>query len=208
MKEEHVEEIEILESIYPEEIEKTSDNSITVHLQLEGEADQGIIIEIEFVDDYPDTVIPGIKIYPDDSDPTVNKGDKYSYKITAKDCVALKNQAVDIAEENLGMPSVFTIVSSIKENAEMLYESQIKHMELERLKKLELEEAKEQEKFKGTPVTKESFEEWRRKFRAEKGLDKPKERINGRYTGREIFDKGLYKEGDESDAEEEEAQED
>jgi len=75
-------------------------------------------------------------------------------------------------------------------------------MEVERLKKLEIEEAKEQEKFKGTPVTKESFNAWRLKFRAEMGLDKEKERINGRYTGREIFDKGLYKEEDEEEEEE------
>ena len=202
MKEEQLEEIEILESIYPDEIERINEESISILINLECEADQGLIVEVEFPEDYPESVIPVIKISPDDTDPTIGKGEKYSYKLTNKDCSDLRNQAIEIAEENLGMPSIFTIVSAIKENAESLYEARIRSMEVERLKKLEIEEAKEQEKFKGTPVTKESFNAWRLKFRAEMGLDKEKERINGRYTGREIFDKGLYKEEDEEEEEE------
>lgn len=202
MKEEQIEEVEILESIYPEELTRVGDSAVAVHLLLEGDADQGVVVEVEFPDAYPEAAVPLVRVSPDDSDPTAKKGDKYSYKLTAQDCTTLAGQAAEVAEENLGLPSVFTIVSAIKENAELLYESAVKQMELERLRLLELEEEKEQQKFRGTPVTKESFAAWRQRFRAEMGLDKPKERISGRYTGREIFLKGLYKEDDEDDEEE------
>lgn len=70
-------------------------------------------------------------------------------------------------EENLGMAMVFTLVTTIKEAAEQLIQARADAKEKAREEVLRQEEEKEMAKFKGTPVTRETFMAWREEFRAE-----------------------------------------
>lgn len=194
MNDEQKEELEILESIYPEELEIINEDSFIIHINIETEPAKTLLAEFKYPPEYPEC-IPILKLSIDTQPPLLER--KFSYNFNVADIEQIRAAAVEVAEESVGMPSVFSITSFIKERAEEMYEFKIKEMETQRLKELSLEEEKEQAKFKGTKVTKDSFNEWRAKFRAELGLDKPKERINGRYTGKEIFAMGLYKEDDE-----------
>lgn len=211
-KEDQAEEIEILQSIYPEELEVHDETSFSIHLRLETEAPRQLLIDFDYPETYPEETTPGISItvelteeeeYEEGRQAEEEQEDtnepKFTYAFTKADCVQLVAQAKEIAEENLGIPSVFTLVSQIKELAEELYDTRIRDQEAERLRLLSIEEEKEQAKFRGTPVTKASFTEWRTKFRAEMGWDKPKERPFGRFTGREIFEKGMYTEEDDDE---------
>ncbi|SGZ40922.1 uncharacterized protein HGUI_03122 [Hanseniaspora guilliermondii] len=101
-----------------------------------------------------------------------------------------------------GTPMLFNIISYLKENFEAGLTKQLSNFDQihqEKLnKKLEIQNAK----FKGTPVTKENFAEWRSKFRKEMNLDqRDQERKKllhaGRLTGKEIFEKGLANEDHE-----------
>lgn len=105
------------------------------------------------------------------------------------------------AEENVGMPSVFSLASLLKDKAEELFADKLKHKEREREQELAAQEEKEQQKFRGTPVTPESFAEWRRKFRQEMKLEEaPKETtVSGKLTGKQIFERGLNKDEDDDD---------
>ncbi|GME77730.1 unnamed protein product [[Candida] boidinii] len=100
------------------------------------------------------------------------------------------------AEENIGMPSIFALASSLKDQGEQLFESKLKEIIKQRDLELIEKEKEEQKKFNGTEVTTESFNNWRNNFRKELKID---ERIHDRFksihqgklTGKEIFEKGL-----------------
>ena len=65
------------------------------------------------------------------------------------------------------MAMVFALVTTIKEAGEQLIQQ--RHDAIQQVKEEEMRLAEEQEmaKFKGTPVTRETFMGWRAKFRAE-----------------------------------------
>lgn len=97
------------------------------------------------------------------------------------------------AQESLGMPMVFTLASHVKECLDgwaTIEADKVRFEETERKRK---EEEEEMQKFRGTPVTKESFAAWKRRFDAEmhaakgamnaKATDK-----NKKLTGRQLFE--------------------
>lgn len=70
-------------------------------------------------------------------------------------------------EENMGMAMVFTLVSTVKDGAEMLIaERQQAEQAIKEVARAKAEE-EENRKFHGTPVTRETFLEWSRKFKEE-----------------------------------------
>ena len=121
-------------------------------------------------------------------------------ELNQKDCLSLDKILEASAEENIGMASVFTLASTLKEEAEAIVQGKFDAAEQERVKELLRQEAEEQKKFIGTPVTVESFNEWRRKFRDEFKLDE-KDHVHTVYdskgqpklTGREMFERGISK---------------
>ncbi|PRT55907.1 Protein GIR2 [Wickerhamiella sorbophila] len=208
MSEEQREEIDILESIYPDEIEIHSETSYSINLSLDTVPTRLLVVHVQYPRDYPE-VVPILDIAVGDHEQDSDEEEEqraveqpqFTYDFTSSDVAELKASAKETAEENLGMPSVFAIVSLIKDAAEQMYEDRIKDMELARMKELEIAEEKEQAKFRGTPVTAESFAAWRTKFRAEMGWDQKKERPNGRLSGKEIFERGVEEEADEEEDE-------
>lgn len=111
------------------------------------------------------------------------------------------------------MAMVFTLVSALKDAAELLIsERQQATQALKDVEAAKVEEA-ENAKFHGTAVTRESFLEWRGRFRQElederrrkeeeKEAEEKKKRVakeEKKFTGRELWEKGLAGKVEEDD---------
>jgi hypothetical protein len=146
---------------------------------------------------YPD-------IAPDLSLSTPPDASKYPHFDIQNDKIRLLSALEPTIEENLGMAMVFTLVSSLKEAAELLISE--RQAAAQALKDVEAAKAEEEEnaKFHGTAVTRASFMEWRERFRnemaeieerkrEEKELDDKKKRIKveDRFTGKQLWERGL-----------------
>lgn len=114
------------------------------------------------------------------------------------------------------MAMIFTLVSTLKDSAEQIILE--RQAEIQAGKDLEASKAQEEEdrKFHGSAVTRESFLEWREKFRQdmadeeerrrdEKEADDKKKRVakeEKKLTGRQLWERGLtgkIEEDDEDD---------
>ncbi|CCD26986.1 Gir2p NDAI_0J00940 [Naumovozyma dairenensis CBS 421] len=247
-KEEQTQELEVLESIYPDELDiKKSDYpninfDVTLNLELSDEPmaaslskQHSMLINFIFPENYPDEA-PLIKITPqeislkdedDDEDDEDDDEDEIEFDdhgnkilkglqnlpdmISFKDYIPELQLKLEEQIENdmlIGMQMCFALISSIKENCESWYFEQLR--ELDRLHELEVQkrEKKEQAKFIGTKVTKESYLSWRTKFRNEMNLDQRDElrrqqAHHGRLTGRQMFEQGLVENENENENDEE-----
>jgi len=186
-KEEQSNEIEALESIYPDEfevLETKPHHKFSVEIKSDFvpneygvEIDQACIsLIIGYTATYPDDQ-PVMEIIPIEN-------------IEEEDLEELRTELVAQCEENLGMVMVFTLVSHSLEwlntHIENIYQSA---KDEEERKKKALEEA-EQKRFEGTRVTMESFLSWKSKFdeemKTKAQIEKEKEK-NKKPTGRELF---------------------
>ncbi|KAI3406529.2 GIR2 [Candida oxycetoniae] len=238
--EEQAQEIEILQSIYPDELEFLNDSQtqfqIRVDLDLQSDRKHSFYLIVKYPATYPE-VTPNLSIeiaaqqgdeeeevsqqqHANLSDGDESDEDSKNIQLalhmaetidfTKEDLNKLLGKLNDEAQVNIGMPSIFTLVSVLKDEAECLFQQKLDfaNQQFERKRK-ELEKI-EQKKFQGTKVTKESWLEWRNKFREEMRFDKIDERKKfemhgGRLTGKEIFERGLA--GNEDDVEENEQEE-
>ncbi|KAI5950325.1 GIR2 [Candida jiufengensis] len=220
-KEEQDQELEILQSIYPDELEILNDSQthfqVRVNLDLPSERKHALLLIVKYPPTYPE-VIPELHIevaeneddeddYDDDEededdDDEETKQTKLALNMAetiefSKDdlnlLVSKLNEESDI---NLGLPSVFTLITFLKDEAENLFTTKLEKANKEHEAKRQERYKIEQLKFQGTKVTEENFEEWRLKFRKEmkfEEMDSKKfnEMHNGKMSGKEIFEKGL-----------------
>ena len=130
---------------------------------------------------------------------------KYSHLDIQEDKARLLETLEPVVEENLGMAMVFTLVSTLKDAAELLISE--RQNAVQAIKDVEAAKAEEEEnrKFHGTAVTRESFLTWRAKFR--KDMEEEEQRIRDeketeerkkrgskeekKLSGRELWEKGL-----------------
>ncbi|KAI4114443.1 MAG: hypothetical protein LQ345_004780 [Seirophora villosa] len=116
--------------------------------------------------------------------------------------------------ENLGMAMVFTLVATLQEEIEKLIRDRIAAVQKAKDREAEEAEVKENAKFHGERVTRESFLAWREKFQAEiaareedeeRARKEGESRVRGakkedKLTGRELWEKGMVgKETEEED---------
>lgn len=112
------------------------------------------------------------------------------------------------------MAMVFTLVTTLQEEIENLIRDRIAAVQKAKDREAEEAEAKENAKFHGERVTRESFLAWREKFQAEiaaREEDEERARKEGesrargakkedKLTGRELWEKGMVgKEAEEED---------
>ncbi|MBN3305739.1 RWDD1 protein, partial [Amia calva] len=183
--EEQRNELEALESIYPDSFTVLSENpaSFTITMTSDpGEDDETVQTTLKFtyVEKYPDEP-PLYEIFSqenlEDSDVT--------------SILALLEQQ---AEENQGMVMIFTLVTAVQEKLNEIVD-QIKNRreEEKRRKEKEAEEA-EKVQFHGTPVTIESFLSWKANFEIEMSELRRKrqkeEDMSGKnkLTGKKLFE--------------------
>ena len=118
------------------------------------------------------------------------------------------------------MSMIFSIHAALKENAEQLIGERIAVQEAKKEAAAAEVEAKENAKFHGTAVTRESFLEWRERFRKEMAENETKEieereaeerkKRGGKLeekklTGRQLWERGLVGKIDEEDIDGEDA---
>ncbi|TFB04142.1 hypothetical protein CCMA1212_003480 [Trichoderma ghanense] len=213
-REEQVEEREVLESIFPDEITDISETEfrIKVTLDIPGEDDNPepphFLLSVRYPDDYPDAA-PHLDILSSPSSPP------HPHFSVSEDRDKLLADLADTITENLGMAMVFTLYSSLKEAAEQLIQDRKDAAERAREEEQLAAEREENKKFHGTPVTPETFMKWREGFlkeMEEKRLREEEERLAEmkkarikepvRLTGRQLWERGLAGKGEEEDEEE------
>ncbi|KAL5120272.1 Protein gir2 [Pleosporales sp. CAS-2024a] len=216
--EDQKEEREVLESIFPEEITDVSETEFRISIKLDDgrhEDDESedtepvIILNVQYPPDYPDEA-PRLDITQPPNAP------KHPYLDIHEDKSRLLSSLTETIEENLGMAMVFTLVTVLKDAAELLItERQHAKQALADIAAAKLEE-EENKKFQGEAVTRESFLAWRDRFykeiedqekRAveEKEAEDKKARVKKeekKMSGRELWEKGLVGKVDDYEDEE------
>jgi len=161
---------------------------------------------VQYTENYPDEA-PLLDLFAPQNAP------KHPYFDLSQDRDRLLRGLHDAIEDNLGMAMVFTLVSSVKEEAESLVRERAAETRRESERKFAEAEAAENAKFHGTVVTKERFLEWRENFRkeledekrrkeeeaAEEMKKKKAAKEEAKLTGRQLWERGLAGKGDEDD---------
>lgn len=215
-------EIEVLESIYPDELQKYSDTHFSIKLTLDTPTNRKhrVLLDVKYPAEYPE-VIPELDVIipeeeeeeeeelDDDDDDSDNDADtnlmlnlSETVFFEREDLSQLVDKLIEEANIQIGIPSVFALASQLKEEAEILFQNKVDQAQKKYDEESLAREMEDQKKFHGTKVTKDSWNEWRSGFRKEMkveetDLDNFNKMHNGKLSGREIFEKGLA--GDDDD---------
>ncbi|TVY83196.1 RWD domain-containing protein [Lachnellula suecica] len=205
-REDQIEEREVLDSIFPEEIQDISETEYRISILLDIVNDDGddseppsIILQVKYPDAYPEAA-PILDVLGPPNAPV------HPFFSVNSDKQTLLDGLAETIEENMGMAMIFTLVSTLKDNAEQLVaERQAGAREVHE-QKLLAAEREENKKFHGTAVTTETFGPWRDGFRkemeelklkedeAEEAAEKKKNRGKEtvvQLTGRQLWERGL-----------------
>jgi hypothetical protein len=168
-----------------------------------------ILLQVKYPEDYPEGP-PLLDLLPIPNAPV------HSLFSVASDRESLLDGLKDTVEENMGMAMIFTLYSTLKENAEQLIAERQAAVRHEHEQKLLAAEREENKKFHGTPVTTETFKSWREVFRKEmealrikqveedEAADKKRNRgkdIVVQLTGKQLWERGLAGKVEEDDFE-------
>ncbi|KAH8778159.1 ubiquitin-conjugating enzyme/RWD-like protein [Hyaloscypha sp. PMI_1271] len=215
-REEQIEEREVLDSIFPDEIQDISETEYRISVLLDIVNDDGdesdpptILLQVKYPEAYPEEP-PLLDLLPIPNAPV------HSLFSVASDRESLLDGLKDTVEENMGMAMIFTLYSTLKENAEQLIAERQAAVRHEHEQKLLAAEREENKKFHGTPVTPETFKSWREGFRKEmealrikqveedEAADKKRNRgkdIVVQLTGKQLWERGLAGKVEEDDFE-------
>ncbi|BEI85924.1 hypothetical protein CcaverHIS002_0602110 [Cutaneotrichosporon cavernicola] len=212
------EEFEVLESIFPDELEKVNDTQVRIRVEPEEEV-TGHPLTVALVVTYPPTypdVIPELEF---------EEIDVESGELRDGEADELVKHLNIVAEESLGMAMTFTLATAAREAlSALIVARQVREREEDDARTKAYEEA-EAAKTKGTPVTHDSYEKWRVAFMKELDVRRAKnedervralsakeredvKRKNARPSGRQLFetskvsatsDEALYEDGEAVD---------
>lgn len=204
-REEQKEEREVLDSIFPDEIQDINDSEYRVTINLDPPQDDDeasespvIILNVRYPESYPDEAP-----YLDISQPP--NAPKHKHLDIQQDKARLLEALEPTIEESMGMAMVFTLVSTLKDAAELLISERAQAVQAQKDFEAAEAEAEENRKFEGEKVTRETFLAWREKFRqemkeeaerklAEQEAEDKKKRgkvEEKKLTGRQLWEQGL-----------------
>lgn len=156
-----------------------------------------MLLNVRCPEDYPDKA-PILDLQPP------HNASLHEYFSVADDKEQLLRDLDATIEENLGMPMVFTLVSSLKEAAEQLVAERKEIAAKVQEEELLAAEREENKKFHGTAVTPETFLRWREDFLREMEeariqeeeeraaeLKKAKVREPVKLSGKQLWEGGL-----------------
>ncbi|GFZ52107.1 hypothetical protein JCM24511_09880 [Saitozyma sp. JCM 24511] len=205
---------QVLESIFPDELEKLSDDAVRIRVEPEEPSTAHpltLYLSVKYPPTYPDA-IPELAL---------EQIDEESGELRDGEEEIVLEQLRNVAEESLGMAMTFSIASAAREALlGVVFERLKQEQEEEDRKTREYEEA-EAKRTRGTPLTPDRFVDWRKGFMKELKAKRereeeervrammPKEREEwkrkrDRLSGRQLFeqsatlatsDEGLYEEG-------------
>lgn len=211
-------ELEVLESIYPDELTKYSDKHFGIKILLDtgSERKHEAVLKVKYPDEYP-SVIADLDIdiiseekskKEDDQEDTGTKaldmGEDIAFEREDKEL--LSNKLIEEANSLVGMPMVFALITQLKDELETIFRNRLDHAKRRHEKQLLANEMEEQKKFHGTPVTKETWTKWKEQFKMEMKITERDEQYyrnmhGGKLTGKEIFERGLSGNEDDLDNE-------
>jgi len=192
-----LEEFEVLEAIYPTELQRLSQQDIEIEAEADdvpdGAENVQVTLCVHYRDGYPDE-LPELSLKHEDPN------------ISESDADNLLGDLRRVGEENLGMAMTFTLVSHLREQLSELVRSKIEEHNRKESEKERLALEEEEKRTRGTPVTVESFKTWKTKFDKEIAIKKaqeeeerlknltPKEReewkrSTTRLSGRQLFER-------------------
>ncbi|KZF22314.1 RWD-domain-containing protein [Xylona heveae TC161] len=207
-REEQQQEREVLGAIFPEEITDVSEKEFRISIALDVTNEEGeeepeppiILLNVSYPEAYPDEA-PLLDILTPPNAP------KHPFLDIQEDKARLLDLLQSTIEDNMGFDMIFTLVGTLKDGAELLISERQKAKHALHEAQLAKAEEEENRKFHGTIVTRESFLEWREKFRKEleeeeirRKEEKEAEEKRGRkggskdekkMTGRELWEKGV-----------------
>lgn len=156
-----------------------------------------MVLHVRYPDDYPDEP-PHLDLLPPQN------GSIHQYFSVSSDKDGLLSGLEETIQENLGMAMVFTLVTTIKENAEQLIIDRRGDADKHREEIALAAEREENKKFHGTQVNPETFLKWREGFllemeeeerKAEEDrladLKKSKVKEEKKLTGKQLWEQGL-----------------
>ncbi|KAF0318713.1 RWD domain-containing protein [Colletotrichum sp. SAR11_59] len=209
-REEQVEEREVLDSIFPEEITDVSETEYRISIVLDVLGDEEpptMLLQVRYPEAYPDEA-PML-----DLQSTPNAAPHEWFNVS-QDKERLLQGLEETIQENLGMAMVFTLVTTLKEAAENLVEERKQAKDKEHEEAVLAAEREENKKFQGTPVTPETFLKWRADFIKEMEelrqkedeerlaeLKKAKVKESVKLTGKQLWERGLAGKVDDDDDE-------
>jgi uncharacterized protein YdiU (UPF0061 family) len=160
---------------------------------------------VKYPPDYPDEA-PELDISAPPNAP------KHPYLDIQEDKERLLSSLSDTISENLGMAMVFTLVSTLKDGAELLISERVNAKQALREIEAAREEEEENRKFQGEAVTRESFLAWRERFmkemaeeeqrrQEEKEAEDKRKKVKEekKLTGKELWLQGLAGKGYEEE---------
>ncbi|WFD34167.1 Protein gir2 [Malassezia cuniculi] len=228
------EELEVLESIYIDELEKISDDYLRISVvpEEQGEvaedssllkAPPTLVLHVKYTQDYPDEV-PQIAITVRSDEAGVFGGEPDVVSDDAPEDIPESNPHAgiqellagvhDTANESLGMPMVFTLASHLRETLTEYISRKDREAQAEASRRRDAELEAEAEKFRGTAVTVERFNAWRKEFEREREEKRAREeaayiaslsakereeyrRFKSKPSGRQLFSKEVPVEEEE-----------
>ncbi|KAK0392440.1 hypothetical protein NLU13_1935 [Sarocladium strictum] len=209
-REDQVEEREVLDSIFPEEITDVSDNEFRISVVLDvvdEDEPPSFLLNVRYPEAYPDEAPQLDLLAPANFQP-------HEHFDISEDREKLLADLEETIQDNIGMQMIFTLYSTVKEAAEQLIQDRKDAVLREQEEKALAAEREENKKFEGTAVTRESFLAWREKFLKEMeeaetkeeeervaDLKKAKVKEPVRLTGKQLWERGLAGKGDEGDEE-------
>ncbi|KAL3450984.1 RWD domain-containing protein [Aspergillus insuetus] len=218
-REDQIEEREVLDSIFPDEITDVSDTSYRISITLDApenddnEAEPPVLVlEVSYPEEYPD-VAPELEI---SAPPNAQKHPRLDIN---EDHDRLLEALQPTIEENMGMAMVFSLVSALKESAELLMAERVNAVHAEIEMQAAKAEEEENRKFQGTVVNRETFLEWLEKFKKEmeeeerklreereaeekKANKKAGVKEEKKLTGKQLWERGLAGKADFDEEEE------
>lgn len=206
-------ELEVLESIYPDELTKYSPTHFSIKLSLDTPSGRKhrLLLDVKYPAEYPEVVPELDIIIPEEEEEEISDQESddenenetrlmlnlsETIEFESKDIKQLVSKLVEEADLQVGIPSVFALATQLKDEAELLFQNKLEQTQKKYDEVSLAKEMEEQKKFHGTKVTKDSWNEWRTKFReemkvAERDLENFNKMHNGKLSGKEIFEKGL-----------------
>lgn len=184
--EEQRNELEAIESIYPDSFTVLSDDPTSFSITVTSDAGENgetveTMLKFTYVEKYPDEP----PLWEIQSQENLEDGD-------VEEILTLLQQQ---AEENLGMVMIFTLVTAVQEKLNEIVDAiKTRREEEKRRKEKEAEEA-EKKAFQGTVVTIENFLAWKATFEQEMSELKKKrqkeEEQSGKnkLTGKQLFER-------------------
>lgn len=233
--EEQSQEIEVLQSIYPDELTIIDNTNFIIRIDLDtpSERNHSLNLHVKYPPNYPE-VIPQLSIeiaeptngdnnsdYYEDEDEEDDEEDnddddiklalnmaetiEFDSKIDLND--KLMNKLLKESELNLGIPMIFNLITILKEELENLFNEKLILKQNQFNQQQKIKELNEQKKFHGIKVTEKLWLNWRNKFRKEMNYELyDKQRFEIMHKGK-LTGKQIFEKGLANDETEEIEQE-